>query len=85
MKELEGLEFRKGEKQTYFEANDFRTDVKNCLVYLNEDVIKKQRGVVGHMIKKLGANLLQGKSLIDVTLPIKIFEPKSFLEKVAFM
>mmetsp|Transcript_17287 Transcript_17287/g.12349 ORF Transcript_17287/g.12349 Transcript_17287/m.12349 type:complete len:86 (+) Transcript_17287:455-712(+) len=85
MKELEGLKFKEGERSTFFEENDFRTDPKNCLVYLNEDVIKKQRGVVGHIIKKLGSNLIQGKSLIDITLPIKIFEPKSFLEKLAFM
>ncbi len=37
---------------------------------------------MGHMIKQLGSNLLHGKSIIDITLPIKIFEKQSFLEKL---
>ena len=35
------------------------------------------------MAKSIGVNLLTGRSIMSVSLPIKIFEPKSFLEKMA--
>jgi len=33
------------------------------------------------VLKQLGVNLISGKSLTGVSLPINIFEPKSFVEK----
>ena len=48
---------------------------------MNEEVLKKQRGVLGHFVKSLGLNIVSGKSLIDISLPIKIFEKASFIEK----
>ena len=31
----------------------------------------------------MGSNMLNGKSLLNVSLPIKVFDNKSFLEKMA--
>jgi hypothetical protein len=45
-------------------------------------VIKNQRGVLLYLARKVGVNLLTGKSIMNVSLPIKIFEPRSMLEKI---
>ena len=48
---------------SHFEDHDFRKDAKLGLVYTNEEVMKKQRGVLGHFIKKMGQNWLSSKPL----------------------
>lgn len=35
---------------TFFEEIGFRKDAKNALVYTNEENMKKQKGVLSHMI-----------------------------------
>lgn len=47
---------------------------------INHDMIKKQRGVFTYMIKKIGANILTGKSIMNVSLPINIFDGRTMLE-----
>ncbi len=68
---------------TFFEEIGFRKDAKNALVYTNEEKLKKQKGVLSHMISQINQNYMQGKSLTQISLPIKIFDSKSLLEKVA--
>lgn len=36
------------------------------------------------MLKKLGSNLLAGKSLISISLPVTIFEKRSNLERACY-
>lgn len=36
------------------------------------------------MLKKLGSNLLMGKSLISISLPVNIFERRSNLERACY-
>ena len=36
------------------------------------------------MLKKIGSNLLTGKSLLSVSLPVEIFETRSNLERFAY-
>lgn len=38
---------------------------------------------MGYILKTMGKNLLQGKSIINVTLPVFIFEKRSNLERTA--
>jgi len=49
----------------------------------NKNVLKKQRNVLGHFLRKLGSNLAQGKSFMQISMPVTIFESKSLLEKLA--
>ena len=65
------------------EDRDFRPHDSAALAYLNEEHISNQRGVILYLAKKIGVNLLTGNSIMNISLPIKIFEPRSFLEKVA--
>ena len=48
--------------------------------FINHEVIKKHRSIISYMIKKIGANLLSGKSIMNVSLPIYIFDHRSLLE-----
>jgi hypothetical protein len=50
------------------------------LEYINEEEMKKQRSVIGYMIKTVGSNLLQGKSIMSISLPINISDYRSNTE-----
>ena len=49
--------------------------------FINQETISKHRGVITYIIKKIGSNLLSGKSIMNVSLPIYIFDQKSILER----
>ena len=57
---------------------------KDGLVFLNKEVIEKQRAVMGYLIKKIGLNLIKGKSIMNISLPINIFDVRSHLEVFAY-
>lgn len=50
------------------------------LVFTNDEVINKQRSVAGYLVKKIGLNLIKGKSIMNVSLPLTIFDTRSILE-----
>jgi len=50
------------------------------LEFINQELLKKQRGVLSYMIKKIGSNILTGKSIMNVSLPINIFDSRTMLE-----
>ncbi|CAD8071612.1 unnamed protein product [Paramecium primaurelia] len=56
---------------------------KGGLIYTNKKLISDQRSVLLDIIKRMGSNLLSGKSLMSVSLPIQVFEARSFLERMA--
>jgi hypothetical protein len=41
-----------------------------------------QRTVIAAFVKKVGLQVLQGADLTKVSLPIEVFEPRSFLERL---
>jgi hypothetical protein len=57
-----------------------RAMTSDAMVFKNKEVIEKQRAVVGYLIKKVGMNILSGKSIMTVSLPINIFDVRSHLE-----
>jgi len=54
------------------------------LVFTNKNIIEKQRAVMGYLIKKIGMNLIKGKSVMNISLPINIFDVRSHIEVFAF-
>jgi hypothetical protein len=52
------------------------------LKLVDEEALKKQRGVVMDVIKKLAKNILDGRGVIGISLPVRIFEPRSMLERL---
>jgi hypothetical protein len=48
--------------------------------YLNTDLIGRSRAVAGYLIKNIGNNLIKGKSIMNISLPINIFDNRTLLE-----
>lgn len=79
----ETCECAEGEVNTVLEDKAFEKAEATSLVFTNDEIISDQRGVAFYLVKKIGINLLTGKSIMNISLPIKLFEPKSLLEKIA--
>jgi len=52
------------------------------LLCTDERVLKNQRGVITDVIKQVTSCLLKGKGLVGMSLPIRLFEPRSTLERM---
>ena len=44
--------------------------------FTDEEDIKHQRKAMWDIVKKLGSNLLEGKDLVSVSLPVYMFEKR---------
>eukprot|EP01017_Pseudomicrothorax_dubius_P032760 TRINITY_DN4321_c0_g3_i2.p1 TRINITY_DN4321_c0_g3~~TRINITY_DN4321_c0_g3_i2.p1 ORF type:complete len:500 (+),score=100.05 TRINITY_DN4321_c0_g3_i2:54-1553(+) len=62
---------------------EYVRDADGRLEFLRNDVIAKQRSVFTYLVKKIGASLLSGKSIMNISLPIDIFEARSELVRNA--
>jgi hypothetical protein len=54
--------------------------VKNGgFLFINQKKIDDQKGVLKFILSKIGKNLLTGKSILNISLPVDIFVAKSNL------
>lgn len=53
------------------------------MIYQDFQVIKNQKNSLMYVIKQVGGNLISGKSVLNVSLPVDIFESRSLLERSA--
>jgi hypothetical protein len=51
------------------------------LKLIDKEIAKKQGGVLKDVLKSAGAKILEGKSAVSLSLPVRIFEPRSMLER----
>jgi len=42
----------------------------------------KQKGVVKEVLSQAASNIFSGQSVIGISLPVRIFEPRSLLERI---
>lgn len=49
----------------------------------DKETLDKQKGLVGEMIKKIMQSIADGRGIVGVSLPVRIFEPRSLLERIA--
>jgi hypothetical protein len=61
----------------------FKPNKKGGLIFLDQDTLKKQQGVFKEVMLQVGSQLLTGKLAVRISLPIRIFEPRTLLERVA--
>ena len=45
-------------------------------------MLNKFKGLMSDMIKKLGQSIAEGRGMIGVSLPVRIFEPRSTIERI---
>lgn len=62
---------------------DFKPNKKGGGQFLDQEVLKKQQGVFKEIMMQVGAQLLTGKLAVRISLPVRIFEPRTLLERVA--
>jgi len=55
---------------------------EGCLVCTDLEALEKQKGVLVNVAKQLAMNLLKGLSISHISLPIKIFEGRSSIQRV---
>lgn len=48
----------------------------------NADEIKSQEGIVIELMKTAGKTLMEGKNVVGISLPVRIFEPRSSIERM---
>ena len=51
--------------------------------FIDEETIANQRNVIKHFISKIGSNILSGSGIMNVSLPVNIFDQRSLLEVFA--
>lgn len=54
------------------------------IAFVNKELLEQQRSAIVELIKDMGRKILSGNlNLINMSLPVKMFEPRSYLEKLA--
>lgn len=61
---------------------DFKIEKDGNLKLSNDVLIKSQKGILGYVIKKAATKILEGKSIVGLSLPVRIFEARSTIERV---
>lgn len=49
------------------------------MVFVNQAEIDAQKDVIKHIIKQIGSNLVSGKSIMNMSLPVEIFDDRSIV------
>jgi hypothetical protein len=56
---------------------------KGGLAYVDEVKMKEQKKVLTYIIKRIGKNILSGKGILNISLPVDIFCVESNIERLA--
>ena len=62
---------------------DYLRGKNGGLHYQNTALMAEQKKVILSLLKQAGSNLIHGRSIMNVSLPLEVFEPRSFLERIA--
>ena len=49
---------------------------------VDKAILEKQKGMITDIIKKVAESLSQGRGVVGVSLPVRIFEPRSLIERI---
>ena len=66
-------------KHSFYTERKYVIDQSVGLILVDKKLISTQRGLGSFLIKKVGANFLSGKSIMNVSIPVSIFGPTTFL------
>ena len=77
---IPGEQFEEEEFLNIHKSRGFVYDEKvKGIVFTDQDTIRKQGKVISFMIKKMGLNILRGKSIMNVSMPVAIFDKCTLL------
>ena len=49
---------------------------------VDKQVIESQKGLISELIKLLAKSIAEGRGVVGVSLPVRIFEPRSLIERI---
>lgn len=49
---------------------------------IDKEILAKQKGLIGDMLRKIMQSIADGRGVVGVSLPVRIFEPRSLLERI---
>jgi len=52
------------------------------LVCTDQEAMERQKGVLVDVVKQLAVTLMKGLTIAHISLPIKIFEPRSSIQRI---
>ena len=52
------------------------------LICTDQEAMERQKGVLVNIVKQLALNFLKGLTITHISLPIKIFEPRSAIQRI---
>ena len=59
---------------------EWKRDQKDgAIIFINQKKIEDQKGVLKFVLTKIGKNILSGKSVLNISLPVDIFSAQSNL------
>ncbi len=78
---LDDLNFEKPISKEILLEN-FSLEKNGSLKLKDEDIKERQRGIITDVLKNLKTNIISGKSIVGLSMPVRIFEPRSQIERV---
>lgn len=60
----------------------FKINNNGYLECTDEKIIEGNKGVIPYVLKQMAKNVLSGKSIVAISLPVRIFQQKSLLERI---
>ena len=64
-------------------CGDWKFHENGDVEFINMKTIEAQKDVIKYILKQIGTNFLKGKSIMNMSLPVDIFDDKSLLERSA--
>lgn len=68
----------------YALKNDWSVSSRGGLLFINKNILKVQKNMLSYLIKRLGSNVIQGKSIASISFPIELYNTYTDVEKYAF-
>ncbi|CAD8066390.1 unnamed protein product [Paramecium primaurelia] len=66
----------------FFYRDEWQFDIKKgYLKFVNAKKLEAQKKVLKYILSKMGSNLLKGKSILSVSLPVYVFEKRTNLQR----
>jgi hypothetical protein len=60
-------------------GGEYRITENKELVFIDQELLNSQKDSLIFVIKQIGANIFSGKSVLNVSLPVDIFESRSLI------
>ena len=58
------------------------TNKNGILQCVDRKMLEKSKGIVSYVVKEIAKCIFTGRGVVGISLPVRIFEPRSALERV---